>query len=64
MTSAAGGYRLALMPAANVARPLARLRGVLVTADASGATRAVRVDAPVATRKTGGLRPPPKEEKR
>jgi hypothetical protein len=36
---------------------------VLVTADAAGATRAMRVDAPVA-KKTGGLRPPPKEEKR
>jgi DsbC/DsbD-like thiol-disulfide interchange protein len=53
----------ALVPAANVARPLARLRGVLVTADAAGATRAVRVDAPV-VKNTGGLRPPPKEEKR
>jgi thiol:disulfide interchange protein DsbD len=63
LASAANGYRLDLVAASNAARPVARLRGVLVTVSAESGTRAVRVEAPVA-KKVGGLRPPSKEEKR
>ena len=47
LASAANGYRLDLVAAPNVARPLVRLRGVLVTVNAEGGTRAVRVEAPL-----------------
>ena len=62
LASAEDGYRLDVAAAPNVARPLARLRGVLVTVSAQGGTRAVRVDAPMAP-KTGGLEPTKKEKR-
>jgi len=58
LASAPNGYRLDLATAPNVARPLVRLRGVLVTTSAEGGTCAVRVEAPV-VKKIGGLRPTP-----
>jgi len=62
LSSAPAGYLLDLTPAPNVARPLARLRGVLVAVSTQGGTRALRVDVPVA-KKAGVLRTSPKEAK-
>lgn len=63
LTRTAAAYRLALAPAPNAARPPARLTGVLVVHDPGGTARAVRVDAPVANKRTGGVAPPAMEER-
>jgi len=47
------GYQLELTPAANAARPLAALTGVLVVQGVGGEARALRVDTPATRKKEG-----------
>jgi thiol:disulfide interchange protein DsbD len=56
------GYRLELAAAPDAAQPPVALKGVLVVHDAGGAARAVRVDAPVTSKRTGGVAPQAKED--
>jgi thiol:disulfide interchange protein DsbD len=63
LSRAGTAYRLELAAAPEAARPLPALKGVLVVHDQAGAARAVRVDAPVVNKRTGGVAPHAKGER-